>query len=143
MNKLNDKINNYLIRTGYKIVNDMDNNSNNNYNYIVSKYISVKNIKPQLSLLSNTVIKKGQYVNIKLIQYKERQCLLRIIKNKNKNKNKILGSRYIIDVYDIIYYDNSYILIMESMDMDLFDYTDTYIDRNISSKLKYNIIKKK
>lgn len=137
MNKLNDKINNYLIKTGYKIVNDINNNNNNN-GYIVNKYISVKNITSQLSLLSNTVIKKGKYVNIKLIQYNERQCLLRII----KNKKKFLGSKYIIDVYDIIYYDNSYILIMENMDMDLFDYTDKYIDTNISSKIKYNIIKK-
>lgn len=132
MNRLNEKINNHLHTLGYGIIDTINDNN------IVNRYISLKNITPHLSLLSNTVIKKGEYVSIKLIQYKERQCLLRLI----KNKKKIIGGENIIDVYDIIYYNKSYILIMESMDMDLFDYTDIYIDRNILSKFKYDIIKK-
>ena len=79
MNRLNEKINNHLHTLGYGIIDTINDNN------IVNRYISLKNITPHLSLLSNTVIKKGEYVSIKLIQYKERQCLLRLIKNKKKN----------------------------------------------------------
>ena len=142
MNNL-DKI---ISDLGYK---EIKSSIENGFICSIKKYITVRNIKPNNRLFNNT-IKKNTEVVIKIIDYKNSNTLKQsyIVKELksiskiqlSKNNKKISKKEFnnIIEIYDIVINNGFILIIMESMQMDLFEYINNI--ENIRNVNKYNEI---